>query len=129
MNYVTRPTEKGNYTTQDLRVYALYRKKQAIDGIETIFHDKKVMSGGMSPHEHEEYREPLGIDKEYVIEIQLSTGGDADGYKLTFNEHSECISGVYYWADWGVYEEVRLTDDELELVDQLYAISEKITAR
>lgn len=34
------------------------------------------------------------------------------------------MSGVYYWADWGVYQEVRLSEEELDSVDSVYSISD-----
>jgi len=117
------PTQ-GKYTKEDLREYALYRKNDEIEDIKKLFQDQSVQSGEKSPEEHNEYREPLAFSKETVIDIQLSTGGDADGFKLSFNEHNELMDGVYYWADWGVYEEVRLNNEELELVDSLYSVTD-----
>jgi hypothetical protein len=66
----------------------------------------------------------LGFSRETVVTVELSTGGDADGFKLTFDENKELVSGLYYWADWCVYEEIRLPKDELELVDRLYYVSD-----
>lgn len=126
MNYIQSPTIKGNYEKKDLREYAKYRKENEIKTIQSILNDQKIREGDICPEEHEEYTEPLAVSKEIVIEITLSTGGDADGFKLTFNQDNELIKGVYYWADWGVYEEVRLSDEELELVDNLYYVSEWI---
>ena len=126
MKYKERPTVKGNYAKADLEDYAKYRKTQELKNIEAILNDAKVQNGEISLEEHEEYRDPLAISKETVIEIQLSTGGDADGFKLTFDEYKELVSGVYYWADWGVYEEVKLSNDELDLIDNLYMISDHV---
>lgn len=122
--YIQRPTEKGTYTKEDLREYARQRKNTEIVDIQNLFNDKNILDGTISLEDHEEYREPLSIAKEVVITIFLSTGGDGDGFKLTFNEHNELIKGLYYWADWGAYEEVRLTNQEAELVDGLYCISD-----
>lgn len=129
MSYMESPTTKSQYTAEDLKDYALYRKNREIEGIEQLCNDKKITSGEVEVYEHEDYREPLSISKETVIDILLSTGGDADGFKLTFNQHNDLISGIYYWADWGVYEEVRLSYDEVELVDSLYAVSEWLTSQ
>ena len=118
------PTTHGRYTEEDLKEYALYRKRDEIENIKKLFQNKSITDGEMSPQEHLEYREPLAFSKEIVIDIQLSTGGDADGYKLSFNKSGELMNGVYYWADWGVYEEVRLNKNELELVDNLYSVTD-----
>ncbi len=120
------PVTNGNYTKEDVRDYAYYRKGCELYDIEELLKDKKVQDGEISAEDHEDYREPLAISKETVVKIELSWGGDADGFKLTFDENNQLINGVYYWADWGVYEEVRLSDEELDLVDQLYAVSEYI---
>lgn len=106
---------------EDLKEYARYRKNKDIKNIQSILSEQKIES----PEDHEEYREPLSFSKQTVIHILLSTGGDADGYKLTFDEDT-LISGVYYWADWGVYEEVGLTDEETEIVDRLYCVTDWI---
>jgi hypothetical protein len=64
----------------------------------------------------------LSIQKEYIVEIQLSTGGDADGFKLFFSKDKELLRGVFYWADWGQYAERSLTEEELnEINDFFYA--------
>lgn len=122
MSYMPNPTINGKFTEEDLREYALYRKDQDIEGIMKMHEDPNIQNCAMPIDDHEEYREPLALSKQVVMDIQLSTGGDADGYKLTFDENNEPISGVYYWADWGVYQEVRLDEEELELVESLYTV-------
>lgn len=126
MEYRERPTVTSNYTKQDLTKYAYYRKSVEVENIKNILNDKKVIHGDISSEEHEEYRDPLCFAKQIVIHVQLSTGGDGDGFKFTFSDEKELLFGVYYWADWGVYEEVTLSDDELELVDNLYCVSDWI---
>ncbi len=124
MNIYTRPTTHANYTKEEVREYAFQRKIVELYEIKQLFENKKVKEGEMSPEELEDYREPLAITRETVITIELSTGGDADGFKLTFDKDNQLVSGIYYWADWGEYEEVRLSDEEMQLVDNLYAISD-----
>ncbi len=124
MVYIQNPTINGKCEKQDLRKYAYSRKEQEIEDIKCILEDKRVINGIIEQSEHDEYREPLAFDRKILIDIQLSTGGDADGFKLTFDDTNNLVSGVYYWADWGVYEEIRLSDEELELVDNLYSISD-----
>lgn len=118
------PTHKGGYTKEDLRTYAFNRKDSELSNIQKIFKDKRIANGHMSPEEHEDYRDPLAFSKQIVVHIELSTGGDADGFKLIFSDEKELLEGLYYWADWGVYEEVQLSDDELEAVDSLYCVSD-----
>lgn len=101
MSNVQRPTVKGKYTKEDCREYVQKRKDWAIENIHTIRNDQKVKDGEISPDEHEEYWEPLAMVPEVLVDIQLSTGGDADGFKLIFDEDYTVIKGVYYWADWG----------------------------
>lgn len=122
-----RPTVNGNYTKEELEKYARYRKSKEIEIMHVIVSDQKVIQGEISVEEHEEYCEPLAITEIAIVDIQLSTGGDADGFKLTFNLDKELISGVYYWADWGVYEEVVLSKRELELVDDFYRVTNWFT--
>ena len=58
----------------------------------------------------------LGFSKLTEIEVQLSTGGDADGFKIYFNGEEEAVKGVFYWADWGQYAEYGLSEEELNQV-------------
>lgn len=118
------PKTKGNCTKEKLQDYADYRKARTIYDIEQIFRDEKVKNGEISPEEHEEYRDPLAFTKETVVTVELSTGGDADGFKLTFDQNQELIRSIYYWADWGVYEEVELSQEELDLVEALYCVTD-----
>ena len=124
MKNIQQPTVRSNYTKKDCEEYAQQRKNWAIQNIKTVQNDPKVMDGEISPYEHEEYWEPLSMTREILVEIQLSTGGDADGFKLVFDENYNVMKGVYYWADWGVYEEVSLSDEELEAVDNLYYVGD-----
>ncbi len=124
MSFMQNPVTHGKYTKQDLRDYAIYRKEGELESIKDLLEDNQITEGLISPSEHEDYREPLAFSKEITIDIQLSTGGDADGFKLVFDESKQLIKGYYYWADWGVYEEVKLTDVDLDWVDSLYMVSE-----
>lgn len=118
------PTIAGGYSKEDLFDYAYWRKCREFDQVKRVLNDKNVEDGSVTPEELEDYREPLAFDRETVVTVELSTGGDADGFKFTFNDEKELVSGLYYWADWGVYEEVRLSNDELSLVDRLYSVSD-----
>lgn len=61
----------------------------------------------------EEFRNSiLSIDKRIVYKISLSTGGPSDGFKITIDpETKEVIDIVYWYADWGYYEEFQLDED------------------
>ncbi len=69
---------------------------------------------------YNENREPLSIEVYKEVKILLSWGGGEDGFKLVFDKENELISGIYYCADWGEYEEVSLSDDELDLIYNHY---------
>ncbi len=117
-----RPTVKANYTKQELEAYALYRKNAEVRTIKKLLRKKAVRTGEQSIEEQEEYREPLAIERYTELKIQLSWGGDGCGYFITVDSDGEVVKGVYYWEDWGVYEEVPLSKEELELVSQAYYI-------
>ena len=108
------PTHETGYTKEDLKEYARYRKQEDMKGIDTVLKSKG------EAWKHEDYREPLSVMETKVVNIQLSWGGDEDGYKLYFDDSGELDRGVYYWGDWGVYEEVALTHEEAEKVEDYY---------
>lgn len=70
----------------------------------------------------EEIRESSNVDclcisEQIEIDIELSTGGPADGFKLYLDRHTrQPLSGFYYYADWGWYEEESLRPYELDMV-------------
>ena len=117
-----RPTTKSNYTKEDLQTYALYRKNLALKTLQKLLRKKAVRTGEQSIEEQEEYREPLAIDQYTELRIQISTGGDGDGYYITIDREGEIVRGVYYWEDWGVYEEVPLSEEELATISEAYYI-------
>ena len=79
-------------------------------------------SGERDRTEDDEAPEPLSIDHRIEIDICLSTGGPADGFKLTYDTDGELRSGVYYYAPWYGYEEIQLTTSEAERVADAYGI-------
>ena len=72
------------------------------------------------PSENENYREPLSMDMTTEVNIMLSWGGPSDGFKLRFDKDGELLSGVYYFQDWGTYDEIEMTQEESDSVYQLY---------
>lgn len=125
------PTEKSNYTKNDLVNYANYRKKKEFESIEKVENKLSqnnidVIDKGDEPIEREsleEYREPLEITENKIFNILLSTGGDSDGFKIEIQNEGDVVGGVYYWANWGVYEEVILTQEEAQRVAEYYSIN------
>lgn len=115
------PTRKTGYTKEELKQYAEFRKKEEQERLSRL---EKIISENDNYEEleqyHEEQREPLSFEKKTVIEILLSWGGDSDGYKLTFDNNNDLEKVIYFWSDWGVYEEVTLEDDEAEQVYNIY---------
>lgn|SRR3990167_1894225 len=116
-----RPTEFNSPPDYLLRWYAQYRAADELKDIDAI--NERVNKGkSESPDQDENYREPLSIDTTKTVKIQLSWGGDGDGFKLEYSNDNELISGVYYWEDWGVYQEVSLSDEEADKVAAFYYI-------
>ncbi len=70
----------------------------------------------------EEIRESCNVDclcisEQIEIDIELSAGGPADGFKLYLDKQTrEVLSGYYYYADWDLYEEEPLRPDEADMV-------------
>ena len=112
----------NNMTAQEKRTYVLKELKKEIDNIKVIQQEERKED--YIKEDDGLYREPLSIDKTEEIKILLSWGGGEDGYKLRFKDN-DLISGVYYYADWGVYEEVDLNEDELNLIFDFYLYGEK----
>ena len=114
--HVSRPSGKLNDHEQ--RLYAEYRRAELMANVRQVIKDQP--DGEYT--EDDNYRDPLAIMAEHSIKIELSTGGDADGVKLFF-DYEYCLDrGVYYWADWGVYQEVEMTDDEARELLNFYCI-------
>ena len=104
---------------EDLRRFVVASRIAEINNIEKI---RKWQSKHPDAEvsENENYREPLSIDKKLEINILLSWGGPSDGFKLLFDDERELVSGVYWYADWGTYDEAQLDKEEMELVYDFY---------
>lgn len=67
--------------------------------------------------------DPLCIDEFIEIDIELSTGGPADGFKIYLDAKTRGpLRGCYYYSDWGWYEEEWLRPPELDLVVEHFGI-------
>ena len=66
--------------------------------------------------ESEDSLEPRSLRHRTEITLQLSWGGPGDGFKLYLNEKGQVESGLYYWENWGVYEQEWLQEKELRRV-------------
>lgn len=67
--------------------------------------------------QEQEEIESLAICERIEVDIELSTGGPADGFKLYLDKETrEPLSGCYYYSDWGWYEEEWLRPAELDMV-------------
>jgi hypothetical protein len=96
------------------RAYRNYQDEMAsLKRIEALLQEKER-------DEVEEYREPLSLDERKEVTVLLSWGGPSDGYKVYFDKDGEAIEGSYFFADWFVYEEFKLSDEELERVLAIY---------
>jgi len=103
-------------TKEDARQYAAQRLNEEIEILKKV---KAEIEKGRDIEEMEEVRQ-LAISVSYLIKIELSGGGDADGFILYYDKDKKLTGGVYYWADWGQYEEINLYDEEAELVELVY---------
>lgn len=81
---------------------------------------KKADKADKAVDEMEDYREPLSMETKIEVTILMSWGGPSDGYKLVFDKDQDLLSGVYWFADWGTYAETKLTDEQLQLVFNVY---------
>ena len=112
-------------TNEDAKKYAFQRMRENQSSLTVLQGKREEARYSQELEDYDEYRAPLAITEKIEVTIELSTGGDADGYKIMLEKETrEVLSGVYYWADWGQYEEVSLNDDELDLVTSIYYIGE-----
>lgn len=67
--------------------------------------------------------DPLCFMEQIELDIQLSTGGPADGFKIYLDKTTrEVQSACYYYSDWGWYEETWLRPAELDMVVEYFGI-------
>lgn len=103
-------------------------KQQVLKGLQNeikkIKELQKKEDDEKSLNERDDFRNPLSIEKEIEVKILLSWGGGSDGYKLTFSKEKELLRGVYFMADWGTYNEIDLSEDELNLIYEVYLYGE-----
>ncbi len=98
-------------------------KQRAYKNYQDEMEDLKKVEALSQEHELgeiEEYREPLSLDTRKEVTVLLSWGGPSDGYKIYFDIDGEPIKGYYFFADWFEYEEIKLRDEELDRVLNLY---------
>ena len=108
-------------TQKDAEEKAYQRCINRLKDIKAIFKDLESEDNEIQEKAEDERNIfSLSIEKNYMVEIQLSTGGDADGFKLFFNQYKELIKGCFYWADWGQYAERYLDEEELNLVNDFF---------
>jgi len=114
----------GNKTiTEQEKRAAMFKAMQ--DEIKTIDEINKQLRDGKieEKEKSEEYREPLAVDLRKEIKITLSTGGPADGFTLYYYR-DELQGGVYWFADWGTYDEIELNDEEAQKIEDFYLYSD-----
>ncbi len=96
------------------RAYKNYQEEMAdVKKVEALLQEK-------DPSDIEEYREPLSVDTQKEVTVLLSWGGPSDGYKVYFDQEGEAVKGYYFFADWFEYEEMKLSDEELDRVLAIY---------
>lgn len=112
---------EATQTTQEKRTLVYNELQNQIENIKII--QKAQENEDYQKEDDGLYREPLSIEREEVFKILLSWGGGEDGFKLRFR-NKELLSGVYYCADWGEYQEIELNEEELNLVFEFYLYGE-----
>ena len=96
------------------RAYKNYRDEMAdLKEVEALLQEKE-------PSDIEMFREPLSIGKRKEVTILLSWGGPSEGYKVYYDQEGEVMEGYYFFADWFEYEEIKLSDEELDRVLTIY---------
>jgi len=103
-------------TKEQARIYATQRADEAIQEVKRALNE--IDNG--KEFDEIETREPLAIEKRQRLIIELSTGGDADGFILEYDKDGALVEGLYYWADWGQYEEIPLRLADAQKVEALY---------
>jgi len=67
----------------------------------------------------------LSIEARIAIDIQLSTGGPGDGFKIICDATTgQPLHGCHYFVNWGFRKEVPLLPDELADVCAAYALED-----
>jgi hypothetical protein len=120
-----RLTREQVRTPEQAKQYAKQRKE---DEIKELLKIKEEMNKGKDWVEIQnmnEWREPLAIEEWRTFKVELSWGGDADGFLIDIDKDGWVIGGRYYWADWGIYEEVELTEEEASMVADIYGLLEQ----
>ena len=110
-----KKANKGELEKRKICLLNAFKNLQNIEKIRQKQENEEIEE----KEEAEEYRDPLSIEKQEVFDINLSTGGGADGFKLFF-QNNELIKGVYYMADWGEYKKVYLNEEEAEEIYGFY---------
>jgi hypothetical protein len=119
------PRINSSATPQERREFVFNELKSEMENIARV--SLEVKDGKIEDRESSEsYREPLEISLTKEIKILLSWGGPADGFKLTYRA-DELQGGVYYWQDWGTYDEAELTDEEAQAVEDFYLYGDPST--
>lgn len=67
--------------------------------------------------------DPLSIERRITYHVALSTGGPADGFRLTFDpEDGQLIRGEYYYQDWFDGATRTLSDEDADMIAEAYGI-------
>jgi hypothetical protein len=114
----TRKKLEQAKTPQERRAAVYERMQEELKNFDRAQEDQEKNNLD-SLEQSEHYREPLEITLYKEINIGLSYGGPADGFKLRYYK-DELQGGVYYFQDWGTYDEMELTDDEAAKVESHY---------
>ncbi len=91
-------------------------QKRLMDELDSRFNEIRDES-------REDPLEPLSVTETVEVEIELSTGGPSDGFRIYLEKDTrEPVNGCYYFSDWGWSKEHWLTKDEVMLISNYFWI-------
>jgi hypothetical protein len=65
--------------------------------------------------------DPLEISERVEKHVLLSWGGPSDGFRIFFKD-GEAVEGHYYKANWGEYQQIDLSDSEVQQVVEAFGL-------
>ena len=65
--------------------------------------------------------DPLEISERVEKHVLLSWGGPSDGFRI-FLKDGEAVEGYYYKANWGEYQQIDLSDSEVQQVVDAFGL-------
>ena len=110
-------------TTNTWALVKKHMENQDMDKNRRLFEGFTGRMADISNGQENDPISPLAITESIEVDIELSTGGPADGFKVYLEKQTrQAISACYYFSDWGWYKERWLRDDEIDLIVDFFGI-------